>query len=341
MNRYRRLLRTGLGAAALLLAPRTDPLAAQGVTVGGLAYGQYLYQLKDTADHANNFSVTRAYINVVGRFSDGLVARITPDVYTQTDGSLTLRLKYAYAAYTPANFPLTFKLGLIHTPWLDWAEGVWDYRMQGTISPERNGYITSSDLGFGIDGVWSKQLVNAQVGLYNGEGYHGGVGDKRKDVMGRVSVRLLASDDDGSRGGLRVTLYGQYGKPTGGGERTRLIGMISYKSKLFTLATEGTIAQDSSTATPVPELSGRVLSGFGVFNIPNTRAAVIARVDLADPDKDVTGNSQTRFIGGISYVLHPHLRLLADLDYLHYEGTPTPAQEASRAQGLFQIEFTF
>jgi hypothetical protein len=340
MDTHRRWKLAGM-AVAVLLASRTAPAIAQGVTVGGLAYGQYLYQLKDTAGRANSFSIQRAYINVVGRFNDGLLVRITPDVYTGTDGSILLRMKYAYAAYTPANFPLTFKLGLIHTPWLDWAEGVWDYRMQGTMSPERNGYITSSDLGFGIDGAWSKQLVNMQVGLYNGEGYHGGVGDKRKDVMGRVSVRVLPSDDAGSRGGLRVTLYGQYGKPTGGGKRSRFIGMLSYKSKLFTLAAEGTLATDSSTTTPSPDVTGRVVSGFGAFNIPNTKAALVARVDLADPNKDVTGDSQTRFIGGVSYMLHPHLRLLANVDYLHYQGTPTPAQAATRAQGLFQMEFTF
>jgi len=160
-------------------------------------------------------------------------------------------------------------------------------------------------------------------------------------VMGRVSVRLLSTDDAGSRGGLRLTAYGQYGKPTGGGTRSRLIGMLSYRSKLFTLATEGTIAQDSSTTAPAPDVTGRVLSGFGIFNIPNTKAAVVARVDLADPNKDVTGDSQTRFIGGVSYMLHPHLRLFANLDYLHYQGTPTPTQEASRAQALFQMEFTF
>ena len=329
-----------LGAlvAAVVLAV---PVAAQDVTVGGLAYGQYVYQLKAAPDHANGFDLTRGYVNVVGRFSGGLVTRITPDITRDAAGSLLLRIKYAYAAYTPAGSPLTFKLGMIHTPWLDWAEGVWDYRMQGTMSVERNGYITSADLGLGIDGAWANQAVNMQVGLYNGEGYKGGVGDKRKDVMGRVSVRLLATDDAGSRGGLRATLYGQYGKPTGGGTRTRVIGMLSYKRKLFTIATEGAITQDSSATAPTADVTGRVLSGFGVFNIPHTKAALVARVDLADPNKNVSGDRQTRFIGGVSYLLHPHLRLLGNLDYLSYQGTPTPAQEATRAQALFQMEFTF
>jgi hypothetical protein len=330
----------GLGAA-LLVACLTGSAAAQDVSVGGLVYAQYAYQLKDTTNHANSFDITRAYINVVGKFKGGLLTRVTPDVYRAADGSAALRLKYAYVQYTPGGGNVSIKFGQTQTPWLDWAEGVWGYRMQGTMAPERNGYVTSSDLGLAVDGDWGKGLVDAQAGVYNGEGYHGGVGDQRKDVMGRISVRVLPSDVAGSRGGLRLTAYGSYGKPTGGGRRTRLIGMASYKTTLVTLAVEGLIAQDTSTTAPSPEVTGRVLSGWGVFNIPNSRAAIVARVDVADPNKDVANDGNTRYIAGLSYRLHQHLLLLADLDYLHYQGTPTPAQEANRAQGLFQMEFTF
>src|SRR6266436_6003137 len=96
----------------VLAAILTTSLRAQGqapqppqVTVSGVSYLQYLYQLKDTANHNNNFDVTRAYINVIGRFSGGVTTRITVDVNrppaTTTDNSLRYRLKYAYAAYTP------------------------------------------------------------------------------------------------------------------------------------------------------------------------------------------------------------------------------------------------
>ena len=213
----------GIFAAPLSL----EPAAAQnspptGVTVSGLVYAQYLYQLKDTASHVNNFDVTRAYLNVIGKLGQGLGTRVTADVYRNSDGSLGYRLKYAYAAYTPEHSALTFKLGQIHTPWLDWEEALWDYRMQGTMALERGGYVSSSDLGVGVDGDWGKGRVNAQIGLYNGENYNRTPGDQRKDAMGRVSVRLLETDDPGRAGGLRVTAYGQTGKPTGGGIRNQI-----------------------------------------------------------------------------------------------------------------------
>jgi hypothetical protein len=334
-----------LTGATIAVAQDSPPKPS--VTVGGVAYLQYLYQLKDTAGHGNDFDVSRSYINVIGKFPDGLATRVTADIYRTTDGSLAYRLKYAYAGFTPEGSALTFKLGQIHTPWLDWEEALWDYRMQGTMATDRAGYLSSSDFGFGVDGNWGKDLVNAQVGIYNGENYNKAPGDKRKDAMGRVSVRALATDDGSRVGGLRLTGYTQIGKPTGGGTRERYIGMVSYKSKQVTLAGEYARTKDrfdapAAPATPdLADIDGEVLSVFGVFKIPETKAAVIGRVDVTDPNTDVSDNRQTRFIAGVSYQLTPALRLLADVDNLAFEGTPTPAQYATKTQGLFQAQFVF
>ena len=332
----------GLAVPAAAQAPATQ---APQVTVSGVAYLQYLYQLKDTANHNNNFDVTRAYINVIGRFSGGVYTRITADVNRPAgDNSLRYRLKYAYAAYTPQGSSLTYKLGMIHTPLIDWEEALWDYRMQGQVAMERGGYLSSSDFGLGVDGTWNADRINMQVGIYNGENYSGGVtppaSDQRKDLMGRVSVRVSESDDASRVGGLRVTAYGHYGKPTTGGIRSRLLGQVSYKSKQFTLAGEYATTRDSATGGA--KLPGSVASAFGVYHFSNSKAALLARVDLTDPNTNVGNNRLTRFIGGASYQLSPNLRVLADLDMLSYQGgAPTPALEATRSQALFQAQFTF
>src|SRR3989449_4318623 len=161
-------IRRALGVAVVAAAAGAVPLTAQQtappppqVTVGGVVYGQYLYQLKDSlgAGDQNQFSIQRAYINVVGKFSGGLQTRVTGDLQpTGTAGqSQVLRLKYAFAAWTPTGSDLTYKLGLLHTPWLDWEEALWDYRMQGTMALDRNGYATAADFGAGIDGKRSEE----------------------------------------------------------------------------------------------------------------------------------------------------------------------------------------
>src|SRR5437867_7131364 len=37
--------------------------------------------------------------------------------------------------------PISYRIGIIHTPWLDWEEALWDYRMQGQMALER-GFMT-------------------------------------------------------------------------------------------------------------------------------------------------------------------------------------------------------
>lgn len=333
----------GLALASALLLP--SAAYAQGQTqviVSGVGYLQYVYQLKDTANHNNNFDVTRAYVNLIGRFAGGVGARVTLDVNRPAgDNSLRYRLKYAFATYTPTGSPLTFKLGMIHTPWVDFEETLWEYRMQGTIALDRNAYLTSSDIGFGVDGKWGPDNVNMQLAFVNGEGYSGGPGDQRKDIEGRVSVRVLMTNDSSRVGGLRISGYGGYGKPTTGGQRNRFLGMLSYRTKQITLAGEFATAKDSVTGTPTPSVTGRVITAFGVYKVPSSRVAVIARVDIVDPNTSATGDKQTRIIGGVSYQLSPNLRLLLDIDNLSYESTPTPAQEAVRSQALFQTQITF
>src|SRR5438094_72804 len=115
-------IRRALGVAVVATAAGVAQLTAQGnpppqVTVGGVVYTQYLYQLKDSVNHFNNFDITRAYVNVLGKFSGGVGTRVTADIYRNADGSLGYRLKYAFATYTPQGSPLTFTIGQIPSPW--------------------------------------------------------------------------------------------------------------------------------------------------------------------------------------------------------------------------------
>jgi len=356
-------VRSSLLAVAFALAGvATAAAQAPTVTLSGVAYLQYLYQLNsDSAlvpsGHQNNFDVTRAYVNAIGKFGGGLMTRITLDVDGRKAAAnqLTYRLKYAYAAWTPENSALTFKLGEIHTPWLDWEEALWDYRMQGTMAFERGGYLSSSDFGAGIDGNWGYDRVNMQIGVYNGENYNNAPGDQRKDYEGRVSVKLLNSDQAGRVGGLRITGYAQYGKPTSGGQRERYLGMVSYKSKAVTLAAEYGIAVDSvsggtvdgTAVTASAHKKGSVFSAYGVINIPNSKVGIIGRVDITDPNTAnnsvATNNDRlTRIIGGVSYQLNPNLRLLANVDNVTRQGGNEPNSfKATSSTAYFQAQFTY
>lgn len=338
------------GAAVSLLAV---PGSAQAptVTVTGVGYAQYVYQLKDSANHVNNFDVTRAYVNVLGKFAYGIGTRVTADIYRNTDGSLAYRLKYAFATWTPndGKSPLTFKFGQMHTPWVDWEEHLWDYRMQGQQAIERGGYLSSSDFGAGVDGNWGFDRVNMQVGIYNGENYNRAPGDKGKDLMARLSVKLVNTDEGGRDGGVRVTGYGHIGRPNGGGKRDRFMGSLSYRSKMLTLAGIVAAVKDSSLVVTVPPTAptplkkGRVISAFGVLRVPPSyKFQIIGRLDSTDPSTSTDNDRQTRIIAGVAYQVSGNLRILGDIDHVSYQGgITTPALEAVRSQALFQIQFVF
>ena len=338
------LIAGGLLAAQAGTATAQDEANKPSVRVGGTVYGQYQYFLRDAADEANNFDIARAYINVLGDLGHNVTSRVTADIYRNTDGSLAYRLKYAYAALGLGDTPLSLKLGQMQTPWVEFEEALWDYRMQGTIALDRNGYLTSSDFGFGVDGSFAGGDVTLQSGVYNGEGYQRTPGDKRKDVAARLTARVLDTDDESRTGGLLVSVFGHTGKPTGGGIRQRALAMVSYRSKLLTLAVEGALTRDRSDedVPAEPTTEGRVITAFTVLRIPQSPFAVIGRVDDVNPDIDNPDDRRTRFIAGVSYQVSPNLRLLADIDHVKFEGgAPTPAAEATSSQALFQIGLTF
>lgn len=314
-------------ALGLVLAPSLAAQQAPQVTVTGVVYTQYQYV--DAPVHNNTFEVQRAYVNVLGRFANGITTRLTTDILPNAAGNQFIRLKYAFAAWTPAGSSLTYKLGMIQTPFVDFEETLWDYRMQGSIATDRNGALFSADIGFGVDGRWNNEQVNAQVAILNGEGYSNGTGDFRKDFTARVSVRVKPTNDASRVGGLRVTGYAGIGKATGGADRTRYLGMLSYKTQQYTLAGEYVLRTDG----PV---DGSIISAFGVYRLPNSKVAVIARVDIVDPNTNVANNKATRLIGGASYTLSPNVRLLADLDRQSFESGATDINQI-----LFQASFTF
>lgn len=349
------MLTAGLGLAVAAPAVAQNPAPAPSpVTVGGVVYAQYAYQmtaLQGAADtfHTNAFAVTRAYLNVIGKFSGGIVTRVTADINFQPGAQQLYRLKYAYAGYTPEGSALTYKLGLMQTPWIDWEEALWDYRMQGTTVFD-GPYLSSSNFGANVDGNINKEQVDFQAGIFDNGSYSTGLGDERKDFQARVSVRAMDTDDPSRVGGLRVTAFAQIGKPPTGGTRSRFIGAVSYKSKTITLAGLYGMTTDSATGAAA-EVKGQVLSAFGVYHFSGSPVAVIARFDHYKPNKDApsttVGFTANHIILGASYQLTPNVRLLLDANLLSEanENTLTAAQQnafdATKSNLMFQTQFTF
>jgi hypothetical protein len=185
----------------------TPPDDTPSIKLGALIFADYTYQQTPTAKDAagneinpNSFNITRAYVNVSGNISHLVAFRVTPDVTraslpgTSLDGSLTFRLKYAYAQVNLDDWlpkGSFVRLGMQQTPFIDSIEGLYRYRFQGTVFTEREGYMASADLGVTFRTTFPNNYGDVHVGFYNGEGYSKPEVNGQKAFMARVGFKPL------------------------------------------------------------------------------------------------------------------------------------------------------
>lgn len=185
----------------------TPPDDTPSIKIGALIFADYTYQQKPTSKDAagneinpSSFNIARAYVNVTGNISHLVAFRVTPDVVrtsqpgTSLDGSVTYRLKYAYAQinlddWLPKGTWVRF--GMQQTPFIDSVEGIYRYRFQGTVFPEREGYMASADIGVTFRTTLPDNYGDVHVGFYNGEGYSKPEVNDQKAFMARVAFKPL------------------------------------------------------------------------------------------------------------------------------------------------------
>jgi hypothetical protein len=185
----------------------TPPDDTPAIKIGAVIFTDYTYQFepaaKDAAGNAidaNAFNVARAYLNVTGNVSHLVAFRITPDVSRNSatgsslDGSVVFRLKYAYAQVNLDDWlpkGTWVRVGMQQTPFIDSIEGIYRYRFQGTVFTEREGYMSSADLGVSFRTVFPRNYGDVHVGVYNGEGYSKAETNDQKAFMARVGFKPL------------------------------------------------------------------------------------------------------------------------------------------------------
>lgn len=303
--------------------------------IGGKAYLQYRYELKDDANNMNDFDVTRFYFTVESDLQDRVSMKMTTDVYPRvkissndkdsisTEGDYEVRLKHGFLTFKDYPFKgLNILFGQADLPWVPYEEDLWGYRVQGTIFPDREGLLTSTDLGIGVKGKLFNEMLDLHLALVNGEGWNDPEINKYKDFQGRLTVRPFKGKE--YLEDLSLSLFGVLGKYDGDKDRNRFISQIAFKKKDFaTLAVEYLRARDprEKRATKEPSLAGMSGDtkgeGFGIFGVINSKPfgltdkfELFGRFDSFDPDDDVSDNSHERYIYGIAYKWNKYLTFL-------------------------------
>lgn len=278
-----------------------------------LSYLQYATDL-EAPDSLNAFDVTRAYLNVNAQVSKNVRFRFTPDIRRVTDGSLagslTVRVKYAFAQFDNIVPRGWIRLGLQQTPWLDFEESINRYRVQGTVFSERENLIPgSADFGVGSLLQLPAQYGEVHIGLYNGEGFTQTDPNRYKSVQGRLTVRPFPGR--GNATGFRLSGFynlGWYAR-----DRPRRLGIVmaSYEHRHLVATAQGVFATENPVTLTIPrDLERR---GWSVFVEPRQSTsgwAGIARYEAYDPDRAIGNNVHRRAILGPAYwFVWPRARL--------------------------------
>jgi hypothetical protein len=319
-------------AAALLLLTRASAATAQvtqaagytppddtpKVNVGVTIFADYTYQDVPTATdaggnviHKNSFNLTRTYINITGSFSHWFSFRVTPDIKaengtgTSLTGNQTFRLKYGYGQVNFDDFAPKgswFRFGLQQTPWIDYLEGVYRYRFQGTIFADAEGFLTSSDYGASARVAFPQNYGDIHVGFYNGDGYQSqndvnGVNNE-KAFQGRLSIRPAPAVPVAK--GLRVTGFYDSDHYLPNAKRERAIGNLTFEHPFVNLGFEYLDAKDKATAAAT-ELHRDGWSGWITLRTPFGIEALF-RYDVLHQNKALAADpTKKRFVAGLAY----------------------------------------
>ena len=330
-------------------APTPPPAAPEktypGVTVGGLTYGQYDYEFRDYGVHGrdyNAFDVTRAYININVELAKNIKARITPDI-TRADagnlnGSLVYRLKYGYVQFDNLTPHSWLRAGLHQTPWIDFEESIDRYRVQGTLTAERDGLIPGSgDFGVGYNQQLPEEYGEVQGGIYNGEGFKSAETNKYKSFQGRLTVR--PAPRAGVAKGFRVTGFYNFGYYDQDRPRRLGIAMGSFEHKHLVAMAEFLAATERPSGPK--DIDRRGYAGFLEVRQGMEGCAAFVRASTFDPDKDTDNNSKKRIIGGVAYWLKwdkTRLGLVLNEEYVKYDkGANKPDESRLLAQTHVQF----
>jgi hypothetical protein len=320
----------------------TPPDDTPSIKVGAVIFADYSYtqspKILDSDGnlvHFSQFNVTRSYINVTGNISHIVAFRITPDVARETNpatalaGSLVFRIKYAYAQFNLDDWMTkgTYtRFGIQQTPWLDYAEGIYRYRFQGTMFPEREGYFASADAGASFHYQLPSNYGDVHVGGFNGENYNKAEVNNQKALMIRATVRPLARGAMVARG-LRASVFYDGDAYVKDAERKRFIAALHFEHRYVNAGLEYLNAKDQ-TSILRPDIEGR---GYSIWATPKTATGWegLLRFDHLTPNTGLDNQKRNRTIAGVAYWF-PHQGSVASALMLDYDGQTsdnfTPAQ---------------
>lgn len=310
----------------------TPPDDTPSIRVGMTLYPAFTFQSNPTvtdgdgsAVSKNQFDVLRSYINVTGNLSHIIAYRITPDITRQSgtlalgagssvsSDSLVFRIKYAFAQFNLDDWMTKgswVRLGIQQTPWVDFEEGIYRYRFQGTVFAERiplPTVMTSSDAGVSFHYNLPSNYGDIHVGVYNGENYQKVETNNQKGFEVRATFRPFATQVPMLRG-LRAHFVYYNDNYNSGDERQRLMGNLTFEHQYLNAGFDYLNAKDQ-TLTTAADISS---NGYSIWATPKKPMANGSSWEALLRYDHFTPNTSTSTVASASTSPTPGVTVIGD-----------------------------
>lgn len=308
-------------------------------------------------DGANRFDLSRAFVNFESQIGRSITARVTPDIVrvrddgSSLDGSLALRLFFAWVRFADVVPGVSVVGGLQANPLNAFDDSVWQYRVLGTsIFNVMNG-VPTTDLGVGVTGKHFDGELEYHLLLANGEGGFRTEPNKYKTGSARLSWAPFGPIAKGQPPGLRLSALANFGildrtEAVDLGERHlargQLVGMLSFEKPWGTLAAGVGPTWDSAATGGRSIQHGLLATGFGFVNLP-LKLRLLGRFDLFVPDlehsaetsdENPTTGVRNRVIAGLAYRFDEKVQLIADYQRFGWQ-VPERTRPSDLGSNLF------
>jgi hypothetical protein len=326
MRRHRLSVLTAVTCLAIarVAAAQVTPAAGYvppddtpSIRVGATLFLDYTVQPEPRITDADGNTVTgsffnlgRAYINVTGQINHIIAFRVTPDIVREAgagsslNGSLVYRIKYAYAQFNMDDWMTRgswARFGVQQTPWVEFMENLYRYRFQGTVFEDRDGFLSSSDVGASFHYNFNGNYGDVHGGFYNGETYTRPEANDQKAFMVRATVRPLPMSP--ALRGLRATGFYDHDAYVKNAERRRAVFALTYEHP-WVNASWNYLSTTDQTRTINPRLESH---GYSAWVTPKTPKGYgfegLLRFDhlIQEQATSTTEGERNRTIAGIAY----------------------------------------
>jgi len=274
-----------------------------------------------------NFELRRNYLQVKAYLLEDSKSyfRITLDTsYTsKNDGHADIYAKYAYL-YLNDVLPFTgVEFGMAHRPWMDYEEHQgWLNRSLYKVLSEASHLMNSSDLG--VNFKTKTPYFTSEVGVFNGEGYHGensatdSIGDGLSAewrftaaIMGNGKSKRKATKDSY----FDASFFGQYNMDNAknSGETFKIYGLHTVYNMPSFLVSAQYIMADNDKAND-DHFNGQGYSVNGEYRFGTKKEySVIGRYDVWENEDSTSGvvtTTENNAIYGFAWKQNKNLKWL-------------------------------